>query len=128
MGTDKFKRQINKNKALKTSTDEVTESLYEAQEKEEIPYEEPKAAQIMPEPVNEAAPVKKSPGRPKGEDTVRKTLYIPDELWYYVQAAVKLNGGNLQTYFNDLIKTDIGRNLEKYKELAELYRSIDSKQ
>ena len=97
MGTDKFKRQINKNKALKTSTDEVTESLYEAQEKEEIPYEEPKAAQIMPEPVKETAHVKKSPGRPKGEDTVRKTLYIPDELWYYVQAAVKLNGGNLQT-------------------------------
>ena len=128
MGTDKFKRQINKNKALKTSTDEVTESLYEAQEKEEIPFEEPKAAHIMPEPVKETGPVKKSPGRPKGEDTIRKTLYIPDELWYYVQAAVKLNGGNLQTYFNDLIKTDIGRNLEKYKELAELYRSIDSKQ
>ena len=127
MGTNKFKNQINKNKELKTSTDEVTEALYKEAEKSEImpePQPEERPA-VNTSPADASFPSSKGKGRPKGDDTIRKTIYIPQYNWPYVQAAQKIHGGNLQKYLNDLIQNDIDRNREKYKELADLYRSID---
>ena len=122
MGTDKFKKQINKNKEIRTSTDEVTEALYKEMETAEVKPEPQKEPQIIiTSPVE-----KRATGRPKGDDTVRKTVYIPRYNWPYVQAAVKLHGGNLQRYINDIIQNDIDRNRDRYKDLADLFRSIDN--
>ncbi len=146
MGRDKFIKQIKKNS--KTSTDAITEELYnsledapsnEAGEAEPVNNDNKPAdnddKSYQPESLTEAAPnleadsnipvARKSAGRPKGDDTVRKTIYIPQYNWPYVQAAVKYHDGNLQKYFNGLIQDDIDRHREKYRELAELYRSID---
>ncbi len=128
MGTDKFKQQIKKNNELRTSTDEVTDALYEEAEKKTITQasvSEPSVPAVSPpvEPVPKVS--KRSVGRPKGDDTVRKTIYIPDHMWPYIQAAVKLNGGNLQKYLNGLLEADIDKNRDKYRELADLFRSID---
>ncbi len=127
MKNEKFMNQIKKNKAAATSTETIVDALYEDEKVEEAPKEatlEPEPVVTipltMPRPVN-----RRTAGRPKGEETIQKTVYIPKYLWPFVQAAVKKNGGNLQSYFGSLLETDINRNRDKYKELAEIYRTLD---
>ena len=114
MRNEKFKNQIKKNKAAVNSSEGIAEALYEEEKNEEpIVYSEP------------SRPARKSVGRPRGEDTIQKTIYIPRYLWSFVQAAVKVNGGNLQSYLSGLIEADINKNRDKYKDLADIFKTID---
>ncbi len=127
MKNEKFMNQIKKNKAAATSTETIVEALYEEEKIEELPKEpvlEPEPVVTRPLPLPRSVS-RRTVGRPKGEETIQKTVYIPKYLWPFVQAAVKKNGGNLQSYFGSLLETDINRNRDKYKELAEIYRTLD---
>lgn len=127
MKNEKFMNQIKKNKAAATSTETIVEALYEEEKIEELPKEpvlEPEPDVTRPLPLPQSVS-RRTVGRPKGEETIQKTVYIPKYLWPFVQAAVKKNGGNLQSYFGSLLETDINRNRDKYKELAEIYRTLD---
>ncbi len=128
MRNEKFKNQIKKNKEASTSTETIVEALYEEEPKEVVVREiqEPKTLTVnvdipdIPKPA-----IRRPAGRPRGEETIQKTVYIPKYLWPFVQAAIKKNGGNMQSYFGSLLETDINKNREKYKELAEIYRTLD---
>ena len=129
MRNDKFKNQIRKNKEAATSTETIVESLYEESEAVREPEKELTATVTAPEPLWSTTVISKGErrqaGRPKGEETLQKTVYIPKYLWPYVQAAVKVNGGNMQKYFSTLIEADINKNRAAYNGLAEIYRSLD---
>ena len=126
MKNQKFSDQLKKNKNASTSTDAIADSLYK--EADSV-HEETETVKYQSEPVyrtfTEPARVKSPVGRPKGDNTIQKTVYIPEYLWPYVQAAVKQNGGNMQKYFNSLIEADIAKNRSRYNAAAELYMSLN---
>ena len=75
-------------------------------------FTEEKAQEV----IHEANPVKKN-GRPSNGEVHKVSLAIPVELYEGVESASYFFKGNKTAYINNLIKKDLERNLDKYKEI-----------
>ena len=90
-----------------------------------------KAAQSVAEFMGEKSPEasKEKPskgGRPKKGEVHKISLSIPVELYEGVEFGSYFFRGNITAYINNLIRRDLERNLDKYREFKAMMEEMSS--
>lgn len=89
-----------------------------------------KAAQSVAEFRGEAAPepskeLKSKSGRPSKGEVHKISLAIPVELYEGVEFGSYFFRGNITAYINNLIRRDLERNLDKYREFKTMIEEFN---
>ena len=71
-------------------------------------------------------PAKGKSGRPKKGEVHKISLSIPVELYDGVEFASYFFRGNITAYINSLIRRDLERNLDKYREFKTMMKELSS--
>ena len=80
---------------------------------------------VEPEPLPRV-PAKRKSGRPKKGEVHKISLAIPVELYEGVEFASYFFRGNITAYINHLIRRDLEKNLDKYREFKTMMEEFSS--